>query len=1420
LEALSNLSTALQDGDLSDISPEVLAQTFGAAASMRTASGVVADVLEDPRVGFQVSAEASVKAHKFFNAKLEKEGDTVKGGLENKFLGFTIDGTPSDRKIGATFTVGTGNLYGAYEYKRQFSVEFTYRNNEEYVQAMGLDAGNLPGARTVLSMMNRMSGVVQPEDKSPPPAGAMEAALNEIKALLPPIFEAGAKFETMTMGSAASVTRDGVELGITKKERFRPNDAGGSTQQFTETKLGYKIEKEFKGDVLKAGVSAGVTFSTDPELTTSPDKLALAADIRKHGLVHAVGESLKKSIIVEKADEIASAHAAITSMPRTDLTDTDRILAVDDPKVGGVMLHFSPELLATGVPPADVAGMLASFANVQAKHASNFVVAVPSTSKEYHAVPLSSLVNAGPGATVGKLTRITGCVVDHETGDVRIIGLVEAGREAVSLDVLVVGLRAIWKEGGTPFISLDAIPGAEFGPQNSRVGGLSKELKESQFVLDMLDADYAMKQINLGRLDVSVPGFRSSKQIQEASDDMTEGMTRYWLYPRQSAAADVWFHRDGQREALCFDSQVCVLTERMHQISSFSAGIPEPDRLAEEAARQFTRHYPAIADQHPVFQRLYAVFDVAKLAAVLRHRGVKSAQLDTFCARPIRKVAIPKSYEGIGPIMIRDGTFFIGGGARTKVRLAPGSVVPSNELAAFFAATASRPVETSLPSASVLLPGAVRGVAAEVLAGQGLAMYGQLKYREAKELLDEAIAADPSIEEALMYRALAHRALGDVPGALKDAEAYAAVNPEMQGFLGLMRMYVGQRAEALADVRACRKRFPDSESVLLTSALVHMFALELDDAEAEADELIGMSPQSNEGYEIRAMVDTFRRIGPERSKARVSQTLKTPIPIAEALSSGTARLQTFDFDGAVQELEGALALSSMANSDASLSTLYLRERAEMVLAFALNLRAGFYRRLGYDLPAKEDADRAIELCEQLRSRHPTWPSAQLMLAVVSLSDENPESGRRAMEAFASAKALPTAGDALMEEFATQLGADNAMAMFGLTLFNQVKTARSEEKVALLKDVVALLGEGLAARIWELPAKYHDKPNMFKVKVRALEKEIPESSSSIDPMTLYSIAYFYTMLVGIESEKQEDEVLPESVDYQVQLISKFLRLSDRSDMPPQMLTQIATFRFAMLGLLGEAYHKKLTYDTRMRDALSQVAKGTMEIDPALVISKQVKQELLESAARDLPPLAVEMIRMGFESPRSDAVLYYIAKVDPPSQANHANGITGLSSRLDTLVASATSTMEVRTMLAFVDMLSKSVLMVPSESGREQERAEATRALSTLRAKLMMKSRLSPPKRKSDSRAWLAVSVGTSSIVNLGNGDTAASQGGHLNSINHVMGLGAQSPSSPAATTEISFLVIAMGGAIFVLLVIVVILLVLWPRRGKDYGSAER
>lgn len=224
LEALSGLSQSLENGDITDISPDDLARHFKAAAAMQGASNVVADVLEDPRVGFQTSGEVSAKVHKLFNAKLEKEGGTVKGGLENKFLGLTIDGTPGDRKIGATFTIGTGNLHGTYEFKRQFSVEFSYRNNEDYVRAMGIDAGNIPGARTVLTLMNRMSGTIQPEDKSPPPAGAMDAALGQIKSMLPPIFEAGAKFETATFGNAVSVTRDGVELSFTKKERIRPGD--------------------------------------------------------------------------------------------------------------------------------------------------------------------------------------------------------------------------------------------------------------------------------------------------------------------------------------------------------------------------------------------------------------------------------------------------------------------------------------------------------------------------------------------------------------------------------------------------------------------------------------------------------------------------------------------------------------------------------------------------------------------------------------------------------------------------------------------------------------------------------------------------------------------------------------------------------------------------------------------------------------------------------------------------------------------------------------------------------------------------------------------------------------------------------------------------------------------------------------------
>ncbi len=95
----------------------------------------------------------------------------------------------------------------------------------------------------------------------------------------------------------------------------------------------------------------------------------------------------------------------------------------------------------------------------------------------------------------GGISRLYGFVIDENRGDVVVLGAHEPGAHELELDDLVVGIRASWKEGATPFVSLDPDPADIMGDPQVRIGGVPKD---SGFASVMLEADYAMKLLLAG----------------------------------------------------------------------------------------------------------------------------------------------------------------------------------------------------------------------------------------------------------------------------------------------------------------------------------------------------------------------------------------------------------------------------------------------------------------------------------------------------------------------------------------------------------------------------------------------------------------------------------------------------------------------------------------------------------------------------------------------------------------------------------------------------------------------------------------------------------------------------------------------------------------------------------------------------------
>lgn len=135
---------------------------------------------------------------------------------------------------------------------------------------------------------------------------------------------------------------------------------------------------------------------------------------------------------------------------------------------------------------------------------------------------------------LGGINRLRGFVYDRDNDDLILVGAIEAGRAPLTLDDLVVALRARLLLGEWPLVSIDPTPETEKTQlQDVRwKGGIGGTL----FGLDLLTADYEMKGLALGYVEAGIPDFRSHWDrwlaANEGSASQQEEVgARFWFYP-------------------------------------------------------------------------------------------------------------------------------------------------------------------------------------------------------------------------------------------------------------------------------------------------------------------------------------------------------------------------------------------------------------------------------------------------------------------------------------------------------------------------------------------------------------------------------------------------------------------------------------------------------------------------------------------------------------------------------------------------------------------------------------------------------------------------------------------------------------------------------------------------------------------------
>jgi len=136
---------------------------------------------------------------------------------------------------------------------------------------------------------------------------------------------------------------------------------------------------------------------------------------------------------------------------------------------------------------------------------------------------------------LGGINRVRGFVYDRENGDLILVGAIEPDRAPLTLDDLVVALRARFVLGEWPQVSIDPDVVNPMGqPQHVRFEG---GIRDTGFGLALLVADYELKGLGIGYVDPGVKGFRTHWDRAAWREYRDEGgkhwriQTRFWFYP-------------------------------------------------------------------------------------------------------------------------------------------------------------------------------------------------------------------------------------------------------------------------------------------------------------------------------------------------------------------------------------------------------------------------------------------------------------------------------------------------------------------------------------------------------------------------------------------------------------------------------------------------------------------------------------------------------------------------------------------------------------------------------------------------------------------------------------------------------------------------------------------------------------------------
>ena len=591
--------------------------------------------------------------------------------------------------------------------------------------------------------------------------------------------------------------------------------------------------------------------------------------------------------------------------------------------------------------------------------------------------------------TLAGITRPEGVVVDRDAQDVILIGRSKVGDAPLTLDDLVVALRARRIIGKWPVVSID--PPSDMHEGDLQAVRFEGGIENTQLGADLLDADHRLKRMAFGLLPTGVPGLESTF-LRRLARDRASGvhqnrnvLIRYWFEPVQ----DRVIVRDDVVQL--GPMAVSVFTE---VLSVNIDGKPiDPVSFHDEDSNSFAAaigsNFDDVALAHPSIGRLRGVNGlVAVVAGLERVAELPSLDywLQGYAVREVRTLPKVRVIRREAKTFAGQGTYLTSTQGGVELRAIALALNNGDVSALRRAVIAVRPTPASMSWRLVigdwvipLSPGVLAPAALGPLHTQADFLLKQSRWDDAIAILNAIIQSAPDDLESLYSRGVAWFRKDKFDFAIADYDAVLKIDSKSVDALsarGTARSSIGQWDQAILDYDEAIRLNPNFIAAYYNRGLNYARKGELSRAIQDYDQAIHISPGFSDAFSARGNAyrqrsqlhlaiedfDKAIRLNPNNIAA-----LNGRASVYLQIGKSTLAIQDFDHvvrlkpGDAASYLNRGAAYVESTQSDQAIGDFGRAIQIDPSLAHAYHNRGIMYSRMGQTDRALQDFDQAIQL---------------------------------------------------------------------------------------------------------------------------------------------------------------------------------------------------------------------------------------------------------------------------------------------------------------------------------------------------------------------------------------------------------------------------------------------------------------------------